>query len=51
MVVFLLLSDSISIHALRGEGDVSDKIKQPDNMISIHALRGEGDVCGTLKTI
>ena len=33
----------ISIHALRGEGDVLVWIEQEQEQISIHALRGEGD--------
>ena len=34
----------ISIHALRGEGDVAQKWTEVITMrISIHALRGEGD--------
>ena len=33
----------ISIHALRGEGDVHQKGQDPRCEISIHALRGEGD--------
>ena len=33
----------ISIHALRGEGDLTRKTKQKYWRISIHALRGEGD--------
>ena len=34
----------ISIHALRGEGDVLNfKWELLDRQISIHALRGEGD--------
>ena len=36
---------NISIHALRGEGDVrAELIKQLGKIISIHALRGEGDL-------
>ena len=36
----------ISIHALRGEGDLSISIKRFSGVtISIHALRGEGDLC------
>ena len=35
---------SISIHALRGEGDFYLKFKVKNREISIHALRGEGDV-------
>ena len=35
---------TISIHALRGEGDHRQKQEQTQNKaISIHALRGEGD--------
>ena len=35
---------NISIHALRGEGDLDSSIdKGVDRIISIHALRGEGD--------
>ena len=34
---------AISIHALRGEGDVSFCGKKEKSSISIHALRGEGD--------
>ena len=33
----------ISIHALRGEGDVNDFTVVDITTISIHALRGEGD--------
>ena len=33
----------ISIHALRGEGDLSDPASLNAIIISIHALRGEGD--------
>ena len=33
----------ISIHALRGEGDICFKISYNKEDISIHALRGEGD--------
>ena len=34
----------ISIHALRGEGDLSvETIRSLKSVISIHALRGEGD--------
>ena len=33
----------ISIHALRGEGDQTDRAAQLTSSISIHALRGEGD--------
>ena len=34
----------ISIHALRGEGDVQYGLARDAEYISIHALRGEGDV-------
>ena len=34
---------AISIHALRGEGDISAKRDKTTPSISIHALRGEGD--------
>ena len=34
---------SISIHALREEGDVSSLIFRKNRDISIHALREEGD--------
>ena len=35
----------ISIHALRGEGDIVADSAEPKSItISIHALRGEGDV-------
>ena len=33
----------ISIHALRGEGDLAEARRQKELEISIHALRGEGD--------
>ena len=33
----------ISIHALRGEGDIDNLLKEMVGEISIHALRGEGD--------
>ena len=36
--------DRISIHALREEGDATQKtLHESDQMISIHALREEGD--------
>ena len=39
-----MLSDSISIHALRGEGDLNlFQWNYIIDGISIHALRGEGD--------
>ena len=34
----------ISIHALRGEGDLFAGMFEHQQRISIHALRGEGDV-------
>ena len=41
---------TISIHALRGEGDGKKIVCRDDGEISIHALRGEGDpvtvICG-----
>ena len=39
---------AISIHALRGEGDIKMFDELINELISIHALRGEGDpeVCG-----
>ena len=39
----LVLSRTISIHALRGEGDVCPMLVLIKRGISIHALRGEGD--------
>ena len=38
--------DSISIHALREEGDLNFKWELLDRQISIHALREEGDKGG-----
>ena len=35
----------ISIHALRGEGDLPHTVMNAVFDISIHALRGEGDTC------
>ena len=35
----------ISIHALRGEGDLTPLTGVSESLISIHALRGEGDFC------
>ena len=35
--------NSISIHALRGEGDIIIDERCTKTIISIHALRGEGD--------
>ena len=44
MLHFFALNSSISIHALRGEGDVCHMREVCNNTeISIHALRGEGD--------
>ena len=34
---------TISIHALREEGDDTEQTLRPEDMISIHALREEGD--------
>ena len=34
---------SVSIHALRGEGDIYTTYKNNAKIVSIHALRGEGD--------
>ena len=42
-LLFLLLVAVISIHALRGEGDLFFSSPRISNRISIHALRGEGD--------
>ena len=36
-------SIAISIHALRGEGDLDELTQMRAIVISIHALRGEGD--------
>ena len=41
----LRCSPSISIHALREEGDAAVYIKRLTEIISIHALREEGDCC------
>ena len=38
-----LLSDSISIHALREEGDEHQQARKCREQISIHALREEGN--------
>ena len=38
-------SFSISIHALREEGDKKDNLPTRQEKISIHALREEGDSC------
>ena len=37
-------NSTISIHALRGEGDVHYPDENGPVYISIHALRGEGDI-------
>ena len=43
---------TISIHALREEGDFHDSPKSKDGaLISIHALREEGDFIPLMKTI
>ena len=39
------LSRTISIHALRVEGDAFDALPMEQRSISIHALRVEGDDC------
>ena len=36
-------ADKISIHALRGEGDLYNTDQMRNRTISIHALRGDGD--------
>ena len=41
--IFCFFFCSISIHALRGEGDTITRAVQATTNISIHALRGEGD--------
>ena len=41
----------ISIHALRGEGDIVQGYRFPNIIISIHALRGEGDGEGSAKEV
>ena len=38
-----VLTNCISIHALRVEGDIVGTFDEADGMISIHALRVEGD--------
>ena len=38
-----MFADNISIHALRGEGDITNAMPEVYYVISIHALRGEGD--------
>ena len=43
MNLVLNVSRSISIHALRVEGDVTNTLSYDDVIISIHALRVEGD--------
>ena len=43
LVFLLMLNMRISIHALRGEGDVHAWKVGDGTQISIHALRGEGD--------
>ena len=44
------LSQKISIHALREEGDGMPLGVEPSQQISIHALREEGDPCGRTRT-
>ena len=46
-----LISISISIHALREEGDVMGWMPLPPKEISIHALREEGDRCCDRRTL
>ena len=41
----MVACDNISIHALRGEGDIDTLLYILKQYISIHALRGEGDQC------
>ena len=47
--VFGTEGGAISIHALREEGDLLQKMQQPCNGISIHALREEGDAASGLR--
>ena len=48
-VPLFLRGDSISIHALREEGDVAGSdVGVSIAVISIHALREEGDVAGSV---
>ena len=42
---------NISIHALRGEGDIVFQVFSMVRQISIHALRGEGDVTRNRDTV
>ena len=43
MTCLIAFRISISIHALREEGDVTNDFLQQKKKISIHALREEGD--------
>ena len=43
--------NKISIHALREEGDVAQKLTERMEKISIHALREEGDPAGRLQRV
>ena len=43
------MTERISIHALRGEGDIKKHLINNKVSISIHALRGEGDFFNTGK--
>ena len=45
------LGNSISIHALRGEGDILLSAVHARRSISIHALRGEGDAQVAINAI
>ncbi len=45
-----LLGTTISIHALREEGDTGGAGRKPSKNISIHALREEGDDIQTRKS-
>ena len=44
MLYFLNITNSISIHALRVEGDMQLSTVKREERISIHALRVEGDL-------
>ena len=45
----IVLPLSISIHALREEGDIVHGIGESLSFISIHALREEGDIAATAR--
>ena len=49
-VIATITTTTISIHALRGEGDFKVMPFPFVPLISIHALRGEGDVTRSRKT-